>query len=281
MKVVSFLAVVMGSLIWGACNCVPAVNCQRDFNPATDSVYHVTIDGKDMAFPLVYSDSKYRIYLLETPFVEHDTTFLYREYSYYKCDTCTTYEKVVSSYYIVPRHSPDFRKHLRQALSFWDWDDNKYHDEMLAELKQGVPTLIHNDLGDMPRLWYNVVKYNGQYCLSADFYTVIELRDSVEVFHGMELGYSALRNVSKQGDTYRYETYYPSYEKGNWQISTYTPVKEVKGLWRCVITTPDGEFVSYMTTDEEADNFDLIDWKSDDHIPDGLSKYEEIDLPEE
>lgn len=280
MKVVSFLSVVMGSLIWGACNCAPAVNCQRDFNPATESVYHVTIDGKDMAFPLVYGDTNFRIYQLEIPFTENDTTFLYREYSFYRCNTCTTFKKEVSSYYIVPRNHPEFRKHLRQTMDFFWEEDSVFSKLMMDELTDFVPTLIHNDLGDMPRYWYQVVKYDGQYYLSADFSTVIALRDSVEAYYGMELGFAALSNVSRQGDTYSYEIHTSS-EKSSWFVKQYTPVKEVKGLWRCTVTSLDNErIILYVTNDEEANNFDLIEWKSTDNDLAGLSRYEEIVLPE-
>ena len=89
---------------------------------------------------------------------------------------------------------------------------------------------------------------------------------------------SALLNFTKVGnDSYRWQEQ-PEYFDG---IDTVTlrPAKHVKGLY--IMTTMRKELginVHQLVTPESAiHHFDFIDWRSSDHIPDGLI-YDKIDF---
>ena len=156
-------------------------------------------------------------------------------------------------------------------------DSSEYFIEIVNQIYESGITLVHNDLKDMPRYWYPVMKYNGKYYLSVDNPYMTELRDSVEVYHGMELNISPIRNVSKNGQDYHYEAL--NLYENKWFRITLSPYPKNKLLWVCTAESPDGTITrELMTPQKEIRHFDLIEWESSDHIPGGLEHYDKIDF---
>lgn len=241
---------------------------------ADSSTYSVQIGNRTMEFPLAFKASWGRVYNAETTFVENGTTYLYREYSFNYTEQpgfCT------SSYYIIPHKHTDHPDHLQKMFYRWE-DSSEYFTEAVNQIYESGITLVHNDLGDMPRYWYPVMKYNGKYYLSVDSPYMTELRDSVEVFHGMELSVSPIRNVSKRGNSYHYELCI-LYDNKKWYRVTLSPYPKSKRLWVRTEESPDGKITKeLMTTEKQVRHFDLIEWESSDHIEVGLEKYDKIEF---
>ena len=241
---------------------------------STDSSsYSVRIGDRTIAFPLQFTASWGCNYGAETTFVENGTTYLYREYSFNYTEQpgfCT------SSYYIIPHKHAYHPDHL-QKMFYRREDSSEYFIEIVNQIYESGITLVHNDLGDMPRYWYPIKKYNGKYYLSVDNPYMTELRDSVEVYHGMELNISPIRNVSKNGQDYHYEA--RNLYENKWFRITLSPYPKNKLLWVCTWESPDGTITrELMTPQKEIRHFDLIEWESSDHIADGLEKYDKIEF---
>ena len=218
------------------------------------------------------------LFASDKPFVQGNTTYLYREYSYYQCDTCNGYQLDSSSYYICPKEWKGYLDHLHR-YTYWyscDEDNEEYFAEAYNYLHEKCPTLQHNQLGNIPRFWYPVVKYRGKYYISIDNLNAIELTDSIVVYHDMEIAMSALLKFTKVGKgSYRWLEQ-PEYFEG---IDTVTlrPAKHVKGLYVMTTVRKELGITMYQLVTPESDihHFDFIDWRSSDHIPDGL-KYDTI-----
>ena len=241
---------------------------------STDSSsYSVRIGDRTIAFPLQFTASWGCNYGAETTFVENGTTYLYREYCFHQGTEpmiCT------SSYYIVPHKHADHPDRLQKLFYHWEDSSAEVTEYSNVLLERGI-TLVHNDLGDLPRKWYPVCKYKGKYYLSMDNPYMTELRDSVEVYHGMELNISPIRNVSKNGQDYHYEAL--NLYENKWFRITLSPYPKNKLLWVCTAESPDGTITrELMTPQKEIRHFDLIEWESGDHIPGGLEHYDKIDF---
>ena len=106
--------------------------------------------------------------------------------------------------------------------------------------------------------------------------TPLELTDSLIVFLGMEIYMCPFRNFKKVSiDEYRYEY---AVDSGNWYHVSLRRSSKNRDLWLEVITLPDDEhFIGYnaYTPLKCIGSFDLIDYRTDDHIPEGLCGYEE------
>ena len=63
-------------------NCVNVMAQNNDVFP--DTMRLKVDNGKEVKIPLTYSDDNCKCYSTYEKFVEHDTTFLYREYSYFR-----------------------------------------------------------------------------------------------------------------------------------------------------------------------------------------------------
>ena len=253
-----------------------AAGCTQQ--PATGAAPTVTIDGKKVEVPLLYKDENERVYALECTFVENGTTYLYREYAYYKCDTCSTEVLDSSSYFIRPKERKDYAQYLHKN-TYW-LDDGiattqEYVAEAYRDLREARPPLERQQLGTVPRYWYQAVKYHGQFYLSVDAFMTMELTDSMVVYRDMELSLSALRNFAQHGSSLSW-TEDPAYLEGTYSISL-RPSPKVKGLYVMTTKGPDGTVGhSVWVPEEEIHHFDYIDWESTDHIPEGL-EYDEID----
>ena len=241
---------------------------------STDSSsYSVRIGDRTKAFPLQFTASWGCNYGAETTFVENGITYLYREYCFHQGTEpmiCT------SSYYIVPHKHADHPDRLQKLFYHWEDSSTEVTEYSNVLLERGI-TLVHNDLGDLPRYWYPVCKYKGKYYLSMDFRCMTELRDSIELFQGMEPEVSPIRNVSKNGRRYHYEVF--KLFDNKWYRVTLSPYPKNKRLWVRTEKSPDGKITKeLMTTEKQVRHFDLIEWESGEGREIGLRNYDKIDF---
>ena len=257
--------------------------CTQEALPqmSKDSTYvTIMVNGKRMTVPLQSRSESGLFYFTDKPFVQNDTIFLYREYSYYQCDTCSSYQLDSSSYYV---RTKSWKGYLQNLHSYTYWmqgaeGTDEYYDEAYKYLRKKCPLLHHQQLGTMPRLWYPVVRYRGKYYISIDNLNAIELTDSIVVYHDMEISMSALLNFKEEGKgCYRWQEQNEYFEGIN--TITIHPAKTVKGLY--VMTTVCKELGitvhQLVTPERDIHRFDFIDWRSSDHIPEGL-EYDAVDF---
>lgn len=178
---------------------------------ADSTEYIVTIEGREVVFPLAFRSENSRVYYHCGSFTEHDTLFFDREYNFYRCDTCRETEQTTSNYF-----------------------------------------------------------------LSTDSPYPFELTDSLIVYQGMELQMCPLGNFRKiSDDEYCYDY---TVGNGNWYHVSLRRSSKNRDLWLEVVTSPgDEHFILYnaYTPLECIGSFDYINYRSDDHIPEGLCNYEE------
>ena len=251
---------------------------------ADSSSLTILIDGKPKSLPLVSKWERGMVFATDQPFVEGSINYLYREYSYYQCDTCKGYQVDTSSYFVRPKSWNGYLQHLHR-YTHWMYGaegTEVYYSDAYNDLRTKCPVLHHQQLGDVPRMWYPVVKYRGKYYISIDNLTAIELTDSLVVYHDMEVALSALLNFSRVGeDTYTWQEQ-SAYFEGIDSVTirpAIGPKGLIKGLY--VMTTVRKELGitvhQLVTPESNIHHFDFIDWRSSDHIPDGLT-YDPIDF---
>ena len=227
-----------------------------------------------------YQEEDMVIYETWERFTENDTDYIYRaiEYSFFEdsqyCDTV--------SYYVL---SHKLKNHMRNVervscLNFWprtgDEDKEDYHREMYQELKSRVPILKSHHLGDMPRRWYPLMKYDNEYYFSVDQNCVYEFCDSLMLFYGLEVEYFDMNDFSRLDNGGWTNSYtYPSLGVVK---MTVVPCRHLKGAY-IMTTTIDGvpDRQSLWTTEKGIGNYDIIDWKGN-HKEFGLNRYDEIDF---
>ncbi|MBQ6069797.1 MAG: hypothetical protein IJK84_09855 [Bacteroidales bacterium] len=257
--------------------------CSQEMLPrlSADSSYvTVMVHGRPMSIPQTARWEQGLVFSSFNPFVQNGTLYLYREYSYYQCDTCTDYQLDSSAYYLRPKSWSGYLQHLHR-FTYWMYGaegTEVYYYDAYNDLRTTCPVLHHQQLGDMPRMWYPVVKYRGKYYISIDNLNAIELTDSLVVYHDMEVALSALLNFSRIGeDAYTWQEQ-SAYFEGVDSV-TIRPAKGVEGLY--VMTTVRKELGitvhQLITPESDIHHFDFIDWLSSDHIPEGLT-YDTIDF---
>lgn len=246
-----------------------------------------TFDGKIITFPRVHTSSEieYQKAMYESgiPFTVNDTTFLYRSYSYWRCDTCQNYRLDSSSYYMLSHKLKNHKNNVYNAMviHYFKAYGNKVKDSLYQEeydiLKSRHPKLAVNNLGNAPRIWYSLVKYNGAYCFSIDNQSCIELTDSIIISYYLEAIYHPINNFQKTksgGWSYTSADYYDSTVH-----VTITPCSRLKGAYIMTYSYDNGTQENYLMTNEKhIHRFDVIDYKSTECMEFGLGKYEEIDF---
>ena len=246
-----------------------------------------TFDGKYIAFPRVHTSTGIEyleaVYETDIPFTVNDTTFLYRSYSYRRCDTCQNYQLDSSSYYMLSHKLKNHKANVYNAMAIHffkaygnEAKDSLYQDEYDI-LKSRHPKLDVNNLGNVPRIWYSLVKYNGEYCFSIDNQSCIELTDSIIISYYLEAIYHPINNFQKTksgGWSYTSADYYDSTVH-----VTITPCSRLKGAYIMTYSYDNGTQENYLVTNEKHINqFDVIDYESTECRNWGLGKYEEIDF---
>lgn len=270
------------ALLLAAMLCLISATALAQHKPPFPEVMSRTWCGKAVTLPRTYQDERSVIYEAETTFVAHDTTFLYLEYAYWRCDTCSDYQLDSSAYFIRSRKEKEHWEQVEQvcARHYHVPIRNEYlvneHKEAYKILKENHPNLVPQNLGKMPRIWYQIVKYNGAYYISIDAQSVLEFHDSILLRYGLECIYSPLYDFQELKDGGWSYTSTDYYDK--WTYDTIIPCKQLKGAY--ILTTSDGKRQNkYLITDEKhVGLFDIIDWRSTDHIEIGLERYETIDF---
>lgn len=222
------------------------------------STFNAPVNGKIMPAALIYcSEDKHSLtYELRQPFMENDTQYIWRCYHFYKCDTCSTYDTCISSFYwcnhcleqVLGKHyanEPDFSGTEWHTLGA----DYRNYREYFPDL-----TLTQNNLGNMSRNWFWVKKYQGKYTVTSDYPYHKFFTDSLIVYYGMEAWFNPLRNVKELSEgTYYYEDdYYDREIQGltksrNWLL----PSVLVKGLYVETSLLSDGTLTQQLVTPEE------------------------------
>ena len=230
-------------------------------------------NGKVVKIPLTYSDENSKWYTTHEKFVEHDTTFLYRQYSYCRDDSTKRFNTYVISECIIPRSHSGYRETL-ENISPWRGND-EIAIRILRDFIKQSPNIKRQELGDFPRVWYSLVKKDGAYYYSIDEPTVIEFTDRLLAYYDMEIGPRLFWGFRKlDGGGWIYKT--KDFDDNDKQVSI-QPCSKLKGAY-IMTSTVEGEQPEYSlwTNDKEIHNFDLITVCSQD-VPEGLD-YEEIDF---
>lgn len=233
------------------------------------STFNAPVNGKLVPAALIYcSEDKHTLsYELRQPFMENDTQYIWRSYHFYKCDTCSTYDTCISSFY--------WCKHcLEQILGKYyanepDFSGTEWYTLGTAyrTYREDFPdlTLIQNNLGNMPRNWFWVKKYQGKYTVTSDYPYHKYFTDTLIVHYGMEAWFSPFRNVKElSAGTYYYEDDYYDHDilgmakSHNWLL----PSALVKGLYVETTLQSDGTLTQQLVTPEEnLQYFDCINSK--------------------
>ena len=233
------------------------------------STFNAPVNGKLMPAALNYcSEDKHHLtYELRQPFMDNDTQYIWRSYHLYKCDTCSTYDTCISSFYwctncleqILGKYyanEPDFSGTEWYTLG----DDYRYYREHFPDL-----TLTQNNLGNMPRNWFWVKRFQDKYAVTSDYPYHKFFTDSLIVYYGMEAWFNPLRKVKElSAGTYYYEDDYYDHDilgmakSRNWLL----PSVLVKGLYVETTLQSDGTLTKQLVTPEEnLQYFDCINSK--------------------
>ena len=222
------------------------------------STFNAPVNGKLVPAALIYcSEDKHTLsYELRQPFMDNDTQYIWRSYHFYKCDTCSTYDTCISSFYWC-------KNCLEQVLGKYyangpDFSGTEWYTLGAAyrTYREDFPdlTLIQNNLGKMPRNWFWVKKYQGKYVVTSDYPYHKYFTDTLIVHYGMEAWFGPLRNVKELNTgTYYYEEDYYDYRiKGlakswNWLL----PSVLAKGLYVETSLRSDGTLTQQLVTPEE------------------------------
>jgi TonB family protein len=230
------------------------------------SIFNALVDGKLLPVPLIYcsEDKRDLTYEISQPFVENDTQYIRRTYQFYKCDTCSTYDTCISSFFwcthcleqILGKYyarEPDFSGTEWYTLGA----AYRFYRESFPDL-----TLTQNNLGNMPRKWFWVKKYQGKYVVTSDYPYHKYFTDSLIVHSGMEDWFSPLYHVKELSvGMYYYEddNYYHNImgmaKSRNWLL----PSVLVKGLYVMTSLLSDGTLEQLLVTPmENLQYFDCI-----------------------
>ncbi len=231
-------------------------------------------NGKVVKIPLVYNEKNSKWYTTHEKFVEHDTTFLYRQYSYCRDDSTKRFNTYVISECIIPRSHSGYRETL-ENISPWRGSDEITSKELLNNFIKQCPNAKRQQLGVFPRVWFNLVKIDGNFYYSIDEPTVIEFTDKLLVYYTMEIAprlFWEFRKLDGSGWTYKTKDI-----NDNDKHVSIQPCSKLKGAY-IMTSTVEGKKTEYSlwTNDKEIHNFDLITVCSQD-VPEGLD-YEEIDF---
>jgi len=228
---------------------------------ADSTKYIVNIEGKEIEFSLTYNNNNTKTYYQCGSFIENDTLFFDREYTFYHCDTCIKNKITISNYYfLTPRTSPEHSKEV--GILFTEWTRNKeIYKETLNYLYSVDSTvkLTQQNLGDIPRVWYPLMKHKGQFYLSIDYTGATEFTDSTLAVGDMELYVLPLRNVRKLSTGKYYYEY--AISNNEWFSVVLQRSSKNKDFW--IMTTKslsDKNYINYeaVTPKECIGNFDLI-----------------------
>lgn len=226
----------------------------------------ITVDRKVINIPCTYTGERSKHYETLEPFVERDTCYLYRSIDYYlengemHCDP--------SSYYVLSHkskgHKTDVDKLNYTYLGLKAGEEFEVEELLSSQayVSSNYPDLEPNELGKMPRVWYPLKKYRGNYYFSFDDNRIVEFTDKVRVVYGMEIWCEAFTDFKELPDGGWEFTLKDPYYKRNTNVVV-KPAKHLKGIYTVTETTDGAQpEVSLWTTDKYIKRFDAIDWES-------------------
>lgn len=245
------------------------------------STFNAPVNGKLMPAALIYcSEDKHHLtYELRQPFMENDTQFIRRSYEFYKCDTCSTYDTCISSFYWCTHCLEQF---LSKYSNEPDFSGTEWYTlgAEYRSYRENFPDLIltQNNLGKMPRNWFWVKRFQGKYTVTSDYPYHKFFTDSLVVYYGMEAWFDPLRKVKELGaGTYYYEDDYYDHEisgmakSQNWLL----PSILAKGLYVETTLLADGTLFQELVTPEK--NLKYFDCISSDLCNLWYLEYDTID----
>lgn len=257
---------------------IVCVNIQAQNIYAFPDTMKLKVDnGKVVNIPLEGSDDNSKLYYTKETFVEHDTTFLYREYCYFREDSTKPFNTYVTSYYIIPRSHKGYLNTLNNKMGSRNSRVRAgYITAVLTDIIKEMPNLEKQQLGDIPRVWHPLWKQGGAYYYTDEIANEFEFTDMLLMYYCMETWFRPLKDFRKlDGGGWAYKTI------NDWKKEvrvSIIPCSKLKGAY-IMTSTVEGEQPEYSlwTNDKEIVNFDLIRYESDDHEPEGLD-YEAIDF---
>ncbi len=229
---------------------------------ATDSVIYTIINGEKVAATLYFDlGLDYRCYEISEPFTEHDTNFIWRLLCLSKRDNGSI-DTCVTNYYTISRNQKDHLEHvMRIASKHWFERDGSIEDFYLPEFLKIYPNVVHHDIEGLPKLWFPIVKYRGNYYFSADNPYVKEFTDSTVLCYDQDLAilpyHNYFRETMQNGIGYYYEV-----EVRDGVVQTVLqPSSSEKGLYvASSYNEVNGEiYYDLYAPLEYIDRFDLID----------------------
>lgn len=238
------------------------------------ALLRTTINGRMVEVPRTHENRSYICYDIREPFVEHDTTFLFRRYTVRKCDTCNLQKASMEfSYYISFAKEKNHLEHVR-AMTLSNLDEQPPADEQQSEewVLDDIE-IASNDLKDIPRTWYQLVKYNDRYYLSCERPAVIQFTENYIVNHYADGTWRSQLTDVKIKDKKNF-----SYKEDGLPCEIRAS-KVVKGLYVLTSTTPNGNIVKEALCPEESVKyFDLIDRCGEPLGKMAFAGYQEIDF---
>ena len=256
-------------------NCVNIMAQNNDVFP--DTMRLKVDNGKVVKIPLTYSDDNCKCYSTYEKFVEHDTTFLYREYSYFRENSSKPFGTYATSYYIIPRSHKGYFDTLNNKMGARNhYVRAGYITQVLSDIIEQMPNLEKQQLGDIPRVWHHLWKQGGAYYYTDEIANEFEFTDMLLMHYCMETWFRPLKDFRKlDGGGWACKTV--NDEKKGEQV-TIIPCSKLKGAY-IMTSIVEGEQPKYSlwTNHKDIVNFDLIRYESYDHEPEGLD-YEEIDF---
>ena len=181
-----------------------------------------------------------------------------------------------TSFYVLPRTDSNYDKSLEFFSPQKRRANDRHLDEELTDFKKRVPNIKKQQLGDMPRTWYYLIKHGDAYYVSNSDPIVLEFTDTLIMSYDIEnLPWPLYEFKQLDGGGWSYKTidYY-----GKERRETIIPCSKLKGAY-LMTNIVEGELPKYSlwTNDKEVRNFDIIEWDDKENEPYGLP-YEEIDF---
>lgn len=230
----------------------------------SDTVIYTTINGEKVAATLYFDNGpNYRCYEIKEPFTEHDTNYIWRLFWLWSSDTGNRIDTCVTDYYISPRNQRDHLEHAMKISSKHFYEDGGSKDAIfIPEFLATYPNVVHHDIEDLPKMWFPIEKYRGQYYFSADNPYVIEFTDSMVLFYDQELNIYPYHNYFRETLPNGVGYYFEVEGHNGIRHTLLQPTKSVEGLY--VASEYDnnniGEKRYYLVAPlDYIDRFDLID----------------------
>lgn len=196
-------------------------------------------------------------------FVRNDTTFLDWRYQLWAnedggFDTC------IQAHFVVPKETPGLTNLVLRNMVSNRPSEWYNRDTLFNQWRQwiGLDKLPHNELGDFPREWFQVVYSQGKFYLSDDYPYWLSFEDSLLLFYCMENWmetFSDFRKIGVEEYAFNYHYIHGGMDTLKIEPATIKPVPGVEGLY---LFHYGSDFnypnVRLLTTREHLKDFDYV-----------------------